>query len=97
MTSLPPVDTLDPQTDETKERSIVHSTPEYIRAHMSNLEPSVGSGDTARLHVEMRARDRRQRRERFSRYAAAIWRSFSFSSRPAETESVVSVEATEMT
>jgi hypothetical protein len=83
-----------PQADETKERPIVQSTPEYIRAHMSNLEPRFGSGDIARHNVETRARDRRERRARFSQHAAAIWRSLPFANNTAGTDSVASVEAT---
>ncbi|MEA2023178.1 MAG: hypothetical protein U9N79_02675 [Actinomycetota bacterium] len=75
----------------------MHSTPEYIRSHMSNLEPSVGSGDVARHHVEMRARDRRERRKRLFQYAVAIGGWFPFASRTNETGSVASIEATEMT
>ncbi len=75
----------------------MYPTIEHVRAHMSNLQPSAGSGDIARHIIEIRAHNRRERRERLSRYAAAIWRSLRFASRTAKTDSVVSVEATEMT
>lgn len=75
----------------------MYPTIEHVQAHVSNLQPSAGSDDVARHIIEIRANNRRERRERLSQYAAAIWRSLRFASRTTRTDSVVSVEATEMT
>ena len=75
----------------------MYPTIEHVQAHSSDLQPSAGSGDIARHIIEKRANNRRERRERLNQYAAAIWRSLRFASRPTKTDAVVSVEATEMT
>lgn len=64
------------------------STPEYVQAHINNLTSSAASSEIARHRFEAVARLRRERRARFSRFAASIYRSLPFVDRAVEVKSV---------
>jgi hypothetical protein len=73
MTRREQVDTLGPHGNNTKEKSMLRSTPEYVQAHISNLKTNDGSGEASRHRMEAVARHRRERRERLRRYAATVY------------------------
>ena len=72
MTRREQADTLGPHANNTKEKSMLSSTPEYVQAHISNLKTNEGSGEASRHRMEAVARHRRERRERLKRYAATV-------------------------
>jgi hypothetical protein len=71
---------------------MLRSTPEYVQAHISSLKTTGGSGEIGRHRMEAVARHRRERRERFARLAASVYRTLPFVDRRAEAE-VVPAEA----
>ena len=65
---------------------MLRSTPEYVQAHINSLTSSATSGEIARHRIEAVTRHRSERRERFGRLAASIYRSLPFVNRAVEAE-----------
>ena len=81
-------DTLGLHATNTKEMSMLRSTPEYVQAHISNLKTNDGSGEASRHRMEAVAQHRRERRERFGRLTGSVLGSLPFVNKPIELEAV---------
>lgn len=72
-------------------------TPKDVTRHMTNGKSSGRYGDIARIREEVLTDYRRERRSRYSRFVASVYRSLPFVGDAIEPELVVPVEATQTT
>ena len=86
MTRREQADTLGPHASNTKETSMLSSTPDSHSAHTSSITPTARSLEVSRHHTVGRHKYRTERRERLKRYAATVYQALRFWGTVDETE-----------